>query len=296
MRKIASLFILMLLTASVFAQTKTGTLKIFSELQGISVYVDEVKQTTDITALVVPTGSHYLKVLYENTSVYGEIIEIKENATTTVLIKNTGQVQEKVMETKTPEREEYQNSKIDVLLSSNAISTTSGKTNYYPGFYGYYGYTSSNTVTTNVSDFKIIQGGVKEIGDLGLASLAGNQEILNANATYNAKVAKQTGIGAGIFLGSMLIGVPLLIDVLHKPTPTHPGGFLHPKTSVHPNWEAGVLATVIVTGTISYCITMGADKHRPSHWYTPDKASRDAQSYNKKLKAKLGLPESYDTK
>lgn len=286
----------MVLTLSAFSQTKTGTLKIFSELQGISVYVDEVKQTTDITTLVVPTGSHYLKVLYQNTSVYGEIIEIKEAQTTTVLIKNTGQVQEKVMETKTPEREEYQNSKIDVLLSSNAITQTTGKSNYYPGFYGYYGYTSSNTVTTNVSDFKIIKGGVNEIGDLGLASLAGNQEILTQNATYNTRVQKTTGIGAGVFLGSLIIGVPLLIDMLHKPTASKPGGFLHPQSSIHPKWEAGLLAGTIVTGTISYCVIMGADKHKPTHYYTPDGASRDAQDYNKKLKQKLGLPESYDVK
>jgi hypothetical protein len=200
------------------------------------------------------------------------------------------------MEAKTPEREEYQNSKIDVLLSSQAVSQTTGKTSYYPGFYGYYGYTSSNTVTTNVSDFKIIRGGVKEIGDIGLASLVNNQEVLNEYAKYNTRVSKQTTIGAFAFLGSMTIGLPVLFDLMHKPTAAKPGGFLHPKTLVVPKWEAPVLAACIVTGTISYCITMGADKHKPSHWYTPDNASRDAQKYNKGLKVKLGLPESYDTK
>lgn len=290
MKKITCFLALMLLGVSlIFGQTKTGTLKIFSELTEISVYVDEIKQTTDPTALVVPVGSHYLKVLYQNTSVYGEIIEIKENLTTTILIKNTGQVQEKVMETKTLEREEYQNSKIDVLLSSTAISSTSGKTNYYPGFYGYYGYTNSNTVTTNVSDFKIIQGGVKEIGDIDLASLVGNQDILNQNANYNTRVNKQTTTGAIMFLGSLAIGIPLLIDVMGEKHFLHPG--IEPT-----NAEIGILAAATVTGIISYCIIMGADKHRPSHWYNPDVASKDAQSYNKKLKGKLGLPESYDVK
>ena len=64
--------------------------------------------------------------------------------------------------------------------------------------------------------------------------------------------------------------------MLHTPTTSKPGGFLHPKTSVHPNWEAGVLTTTIVTGTISYCIVMETDKKKPSHYYTPDVANKDA--------------------
>lgn len=287
---------LMFLSLSTFAQTKVGTLKIFSELQGISVYIDEVKETGNTAAIVAPVGSHYLKVIYQNTSVFGEIIEIKENAITTVLIKNTGQVQEKVMETKTPEREEYNNSKVEILFTTNAVSQTTGKSSYYPGFYGYYGYNKSNTVTTQVSDFKIVQGGVAEISEMSLATLAGNNAILQQNARDNARQAKVSSTGAFIFLGSLAVGVPLLVDMLHKPTPTKPGGFLHPKTAKHPNWEAGALATCIVTGTISYCIVMGSDKHKPAHYYSPDVANRDAQSYNKALKSKLGLPESYDTK
>jgi hypothetical protein len=296
MKKITCFLILMLLSISLFSQVKTGTLKIFSELTGITVYVDNIKQATDITAIVLPVGDYYLKVLYQETSVYGEIVKVTEGETTTVLIKNTGQVQEKVMETKTPEREEYQNSKVEVLLSSNAITSTTGKSSMYPGYYGYYGYSKSTSVTTNETDFKIIQGGVKEIGEINLATLAGNQDVLNRNAADNLRIQKTTSVGAIGFLGSMLIGVPLLIDQLHKSTPEKPGGFLHKKDPNHPKWEAGVLAGCIITGTISYVIVMGADKSRPKHYYTPDVANRDAQTYNKKLKNKLGLPESYDVK
>ena len=287
---------LMFLSLSAFAQTKVGTLKIFSELQGISVYIDEVKETVNSTSILVPAGSHYLKIIYQNTSVYGEIIEIKDGAITTVLIKNTGQVQEKVMEAKTPERAEYNNLKVEVLFTTNAISQTTGKSSYYPGFYGYYGYNKSNTVTTQVSDFKIVQGGVQEISEMSLAALAGNNSVLQANAKDNTRQVKEAGIGAFVFLGSLAIGLPLIIDMVHKATPSKPGGFLHPKTAVHPKWESGVLATTILTGTISYCIIMGSDKHKPVHYYSPDGANRDAQSYNKALKTKLGLPESYDTK
>jgi hypothetical protein len=290
MRKIANLFILMLMSASLFAQTKTGTLKLFSELQGVTIYIDESKQVTDASTFVLPIGTHYLKVLLGTATVYGDLVEIKENTVTTVLIKNTGQVQEKVMESKTPEREEYNNSKVDVILTSNAVSSTTGKSTYYPGFYGYYGYNKSNTLTTNVSDFKIIQGGVKEISDVELAGLAGNQSVLDANAKVNLQQKRQTNIGMAIFLPSFIIGGIIFVDlVVKKP-------FLH-KVGTNPGTAECTGMAVGITGFIvGYALVMGADKHHPAHYYTPDVANADAQKVNKVLKQKLGLPESYDIK
>lgn len=282
---------LMFLSLSAFAQTKVGTLKIFSELNGISVYVDEIKETGNIAAIIVPVGSHYLKVLYENTSVYGDLVEIKENAITTVLIKNTGQVQEKVMETKTPERQEYQNKKIDILLTSDQISTTTGKTNYYPGFYGYYGYQRSNTVTSNVSDFKIIQGGVKEISELSLATLAGNQDIITRNAKDNAKEQKMASGGAFGFLGCLLVAGVTFADIMSTNKP-----FLHKKGTTASNGEVAVCAVGITGCVITYCISMGSSKIKPHHYYDANVAADDAQKVNSTLKTKLGLPQSYDVK
>ena len=61
-----------------FSQTKTGTLKIFSEITNTTIYLDEVKQD-DGTKVVndIPVGSHYLKVMSNGVAVYSEIIEIK---------------------------------------------------------------------------------------------------------------------------------------------------------------------------------------------------------------------------
>jgi hypothetical protein len=291
MKKFVGILLLAFLTLSSFSQTKTGTLKVFSELTGISVYLDDARQGIDIKEINgVPVGSHYLKVLLGTVSVYGDLVEIKNGETTTVLIKNTGQVQEKVMESKTPEREEYNNKKVEVVYSTNAISTTTGKSSMYPGYYGYYGYNKSNTVTTQVSDFKILQGGVKEISEMSLATLAGNQSILNRNAADNARQAKMANIGGGVFLGSFVIGGTLLADMLVKKP------FLHKAGTTAGGFEVGVLTTCIVAGTISYCIVMQSDKHKPAHYYTPDVANADAQKVNKVLKQKLGLPESYDVK
>jgi CxxC motif-containing protein len=270
---------------------KTGTLNIFSEFTGVSVWLDEKKQGDDIKTInSIPVGNHYLKIIKDGTSIFGELVTIKDGEATTVLVKNDGQVAEKIMEGKVKEREEYQGKKIDILLTSNAVSQTTGNSMYFPGYYSYWGVSNSVTNTTQVSDFKVVQGGVTEIGDIKLAQLAENQAVLNSYAKINASVSKQTTIGAITFLASLLIGTPLLIDMLGE---KH---FLHKNSDVHPNWETGVLATVTVTGTIGYYMTMNADKRLPKHYYRVQDAATDAQKYNKKLKKDLGLPESYDVK
>jgi hypothetical protein len=269
----------------------SGTLNIFSEFTGTTVYLNEEKQGDDIKVInSIPAGNYYLKIMKDGVSIFGELITINSGLTTTVLVKNEGQVAEKILESKAKEREEYQAKKVDVIYAPNAVSTTTGASTLFPGFYGYYGYSSSVTNTSQVSDFKIIQGGVQEIGDIGLANLADNKDVLNEYARINTSVTRQTNIGAGIFLGSLLIGLPVLIDMLvDKP-------FLHPVGTTAPNWEIGVATGAIVTGTISYAMVMTADKKYPRHYYGVDQAAKDAQAYNRKLKEKLGLPDSYDVK
>ena len=269
----------------------SGTLNIFSEFTGITVYIDDNKQGDDVkTVNSIPAGNHYLKIMKDGVSIFGELITINPGQTTSVLVKNEGQVAEKIMESKTQERQEYQAKKIDVIYSPNSVSTTQGASTLFPGYYGYYGYSSSVTNTSQVSDFKIIQGGVKEIGDLGLAELAENQEILNTYARINTSVRRQTTVGLSMFLGALLIGGPVLVDILvDKP-------FLHPVGTSAPNWEIGVATGGILAGTIGYAIVMGADKKYPKHYYSVDLAAKDAQAFNRKLKEKLGLPESYGVK
>jgi len=270
-------------------QNKTGTIKIFSELTGISVYLDENKQGDDIKQINnVPVGSHYLKVLKDGVGILGELVTVTENSVTTVLVKNDGQVAEKIMDSKVKEREEYNTTKVDVILSSNSVTQTTGKSTMFPGYYGYYGYSKSNSVTSQVSDFKIIQGGVNEISDVGLASLTDNQEILNRNAKDNLRTTKMINIGLPLFLGSLFIGGTVFADMLVKKP------FLHKVGTTAPNWEIGTVTGCILGGIVGYALVMGSDKTHPAHYYRVDDAAKDAQAYNKKLKKKLGLPESYD--
>jgi len=89
MKRTLFLLILIILSVSVLlGQTKTGTLKIFTEINGIVLYIDDVKQDEGTKVVNnVPVGSHYLKALSNGTAIYSEIVEIKTGEVTTVLIK-----------------------------------------------------------------------------------------------------------------------------------------------------------------------------------------------------------------
>jgi hypothetical protein len=270
-------------------QSKTGTVKIFSELTGIVIYLDEIKQGENVLQINnVPAGSHYLKVLKDGVSILGELISVTENTVTTILVKNDGQVAEKIMDSKVKEREEFNNSKVDVLFASNAVTTTKGANTLFPGYYGYYGYSKSVSNTVQVADFKIIQGGVKEISDVALAQLAENQAIITKNAADNARQYRLANTGAGVFLGSLLIGGTVFADMLVKKP------FMHKVGTTAPTWEIATATGTILTGIAGYAMVMSSDKTHPAHYYSVDAAAKDSQEYNRKLKQKLGLPESYN--
>lgn len=191
------------------------------------------------------------------------------------------------MEGKVKERQDYKNEKIDVLITSNSISQTRGTNTLFPGYYGYWGYSNSVTSTTQIADFKIVQGGVKEIGDLALASLTNNKAILDRNARDNVRIKKMVNVGAPMLLAGTISTLIFLADfMLDKP-------FLH-SSPEHPDWEVYAGTASIVTGVIGYGILNASEKVIPHHYYNVDEAAREAQKYNNQLKDKYGLPQGYD--
>ena len=269
----------------------TGTINIFSEFVGTSIYLNENKQGDDIKVInSVPAGNHYLKIMKDGVSIFGDLVTVSADQTTTVLVKNDGQVAEKILESKSKEREEYQAKKIDILFTTNSVTTTEGASTLFPGYYGYWGYSKSVSSTQQISDFKIVQGGVKELGEIQLANLANNQEIIKKFSAEADAADAAFKFGAITFFVSALIAVPLMIDMLGE---KH---FLHKDTPVHPKWEGPVLGTTIVTSAIGYLIFWGSDHGGPDHYYKVDEAAKDAKKHNDKLKKDLGLPESYDVK
>lgn len=277
---------------------KTGTLNIFSELTGISVYLDENKQGDDLKQISgVQVGSHYLKVMKDGVSVFGELVTINEGQTTTILVKNDGQVAEKIMEGKVKERQEYSGSKIDILFSTNSVSKTAGSSTLFPGYYGYWGYSNSTTATTQIADFKIIKGGVEEIFDTKLAELENNQRIIDAyNADYKSwqnaqKGALITGLVAFVPFAVFTLDIVAKKPFLHN-APTDPNAS---SFSTVPAWEwTGYILSGLITLVGLKLSDAPSGNYIKPHYYRVDEAAKDAQAHNKKLKEKLGLPESYD--
>ena len=267
---------------------KTGTLNIFSELTGIIVYLDENKQGEDIKQVNnVPAGDHYLKVLKDGVSVFGEIIKITENNVTTVLVKNSGQVAEKILSSKVAEQDEYKNSKLDVLLSRGMTTTTKGFNDIYPGYYSYWGFSKSVSTSTETTDWKIIRGGVKEISEREFASVVENKELAQKIDLQIKKENNTSMTAALIALPCVIVATCILTDMVgSKP-------WMHKDNPVHPKYETVAAAISIPVGTIAYLVAM--KKPYSGHYTTVDNAAKDAQAYNRRLKEKLGLPENYDT-
>jgi len=277
----------------------TGTLKIFSELTGTKVFIDEKMQGDNITQVNdVPIGSHYVKVLYDNVIVYGEVLEIKQGAVTTILVKNSGQVQEKLLNSKVAEQQEYKKNKLDIILSRGSETTTKGYSTLFPGYYGYWGSSGSTSSTVETTDWKIIQGGMKEISESTFASLTNNTNLQNAIAKewkrYNNVVGTTAIIGLVTLIPSVLIFVDMVDD---KPT-----SFLFENnaaktgmTSKGSDAQVGWFVGCALPCFFSFAICMKYPEPK-GHRISVENAANESQRYNKQLKLKLGLPDYFDTK
>ena len=277
-----------LVGTSVMSTAQKGTIKIFSEVKDIDVFLDEVYRGTDISTIdSVMAGTHYLKVLKDSVIIYGELVTVEPDKATTILIKNSSQVKNKILDSKFTEIQEYKRKKLDIILSQNYVTQTKGLTSsyYFPGYYVTTGtaFTNSVSTTTPYTDWKIIQGGNKEISDLTFANIVGDEQI-KANYTQAWKSYKiRVNTGAIIAIPSLIIAGVILADLLGS----------KPFLNMSPTAET-TLGTVGIAGSvIGYSITMGA-KEPNGHFTTIDRASGEAYEYNQALKKQLGLPEDYE--
>ena len=93
MKNLTSVLLLLLTGVSLFGQTgNTGTLKIFSEIEGIIVFVDENPQTNYQEIKNLTAGTHYLRVMSGDTKVYGQIVTIVKDQVTTILIEQSKEI------------------------------------------------------------------------------------------------------------------------------------------------------------------------------------------------------------
>ncbi len=271
---------------SISAFTQTGTIKIFSEIKGISIYLDELFQGTDIIELdSVEIGTHYLKIMKDETIIFGELINVVKNSTSSVLIKDDEKYNNKMLSTKIEEQNQYLNNRLEIILSAGSKTFTKGASTLFPGYYSYWGYSNSVSTTVQTSDWKIIKGGVKEISELDFAHMTKNAELQNRINLQLRKEAKRTTIAAIIAIPCIITAGILLADMAgSKP-------FLH-KDGTIPDWEAYVAAGSIAIGTVSYLTVM--KKPYSGHYTNVEQAAKEAQQYNLKLKESLGLPADFE--
>jgi len=281
----------MMSSAPAFSAVKTGSVKIFSEIKGIEIYIDGKHQGTDMAELNnVEVGSHYLKVTKDGGNIYSKLITVRADTATTVLIENTGQAEPKSVAGKYKEEQEYKSKKLDILLTKQVNTYGSGYNSYYPNYYsilGGYGWTNTSSVAYESVDFKIIQGGVQEISDTTFAKLTGDTELKARIDRAWEKRQETVDAGNNWALGGAIAAGAALVVYLLAPVTKYVPNTLDTKSAAV---VVGLMACTLVVVAAQM-----ANQPAPSgHFILPGDAAKIAFNYNQKLKASLGLPESFE--
>jgi len=296
LRNIVTALILILLLSPASCYSQKGTIKVFSELKGINLFLDEVYQGADIINIdSVTIGSHYLKIVKDNIIVFGELVAVNENAVTTVLIKDSEQVQNKLsneklkmekelLESKSDAVKEYNEKHLDILVNTRYVTetNTASESKYYPGYYSSTGKTASNSVseTKTYTDWFITQG-AKQISHSTFAQIIGEQNKIDEIVAQN-KIIKRKRVVRTV------IGTPVLITGLVS------GGFLVAAIVSSNPW---LLPGACYMGGFVGGIMLLVDKPTyKSVYYSNDEAKGKIAIYNQNLKKELGLPENYESK
>jgi hypothetical protein len=288
--------ILVLFLLPIFCYSQKGTIKIFSELKDINVYLDEILKGTDIITIdSVTIGSHYLKVVKDNVIVFGELITVNEKTVTTILVKDSEQVQNKLKNEKLKKEKEflesnpdaikqYNEQHLDILVNIRYVTETNTATQskYYPGYYSYSGKTESNTVSEKkaYTNWFITQG-TKQISHNTFAQIIGEQQkidnILAQNKIIKRKRVTRTAFGVPIFISGLVSGGYFLAALISS------SPWLLPATGYFGGFVTGLMLIV--------------DKPQyDTVSYSSDEAKEKIYIYNQNLKKELELPANYEPK
>jgi len=301
------------------ANAQTGSLKVFSELKDIKIYLDEVYKGTDII-LIEPlkASKYYLKITKNDVVVFGEIIEVSENEVATILVKDSKEIQDKLLAKKQKEQDIYKSKKLDVLLDVKYITETTEKTQttsktnslFFPGYYSVVGAsntkqdaeTKTTSVTKSVTEWFIVEGN-RKITHLEFANLTNHKGLLDdynihLQRVKNAKVvnkrkARNSRITMFVIGSLMGAGGVAMID---------------PQTDFSLDGQVGKQMLFIsgsvfaIMGTVMTLVSIFTPTHKYDTFGLPhfvsklslDDAIQYARQYNRDLKAELGLPEDFE--
>lgn len=246
-------FTLLTLLTAILCFSETGTLKIFSEIEGFDVYLDDIYQGKDKKLIEsIKPGSYYLKILKDKSAIFSEIIEIKDNLATSVLIKNTAEVQKKLLEGMTQQIKQYNDNEINIFNPPN--------THWYIQM--------GNTVISETTFLEVIKD--KEM----LAKIKKDNK--------NKTIQNCIGIPLVIFGGAAYV---MVIVKAALEEPLYPGASTSTGAVV---LNIAISSLPLVTGILF--ISNATTSHK---YVSLDYALKKAQVYNNNLKSTLGLPADF---
>lgn len=264
--KFSAFIFIILFSLSLFA--KTGDLKIFSEIKGIDIYLDDVFQGTDkILMENIPTGTHYLKITKSKVVLFSEIIEIRENQTASILIKDSKEIQQKISAavneeinlTMKDEIEQYKSKRL-VIFSTQSPSGS--------------------------VDWFVKHGGIR-LSDAQFASLVGDASTLQKIQSSKRTAAVMTCIGVPFIVAGAVIYVMAIVKGVQE-QPLFPGM----------STDAGQVVLNILFGAIPLGTGVGltVSGNSGSRPYSMESALKLVTDYNTEIKKSLGLPADFELK
>lgn len=299
-----------------------GSIRLYSELKNVQVYLDEVNMGMDAAKMdSLSPGNHYLKVIKEDVIVYGELVNVRANETTTVLVKETKEISDKLLARKFKEQEIYRSKKLDVLQDTKMVTETTGKTTInektkslsFPGYYSVIGSantsgtadTQMKTVTKSETSWFITRGN-QRIGHEEFAILTNNEDYFNAKRKYEEELAyynahkndkaKWKTDWTTVTIGTVFTAIGVLfynpeVKLFGPESENTPVG--KQMLNVLCASSAGVGSIAFLTGLFNHQKTRLTYPSLISP-ITLDDAIRDSKEYNRQLKISLGLPETFE--
>jgi hypothetical protein len=275
-----NLFIVIILFISKHCLAQTGSIKIYSEINNYSIYVDDSLIGQDLKRIeTVKIGQHYIKATINNVIIHSELISVYKDSMILILLKSTNETKIATLESMVTEKQEYKLNYLRVKEKTIYVNNTNTSTSNSPTIFDpNRKITTSTTTSTPNEDFSIVNSVEEKI------TLVEFSKIINDSVAiqyYDQKIALRNDnrnqrkvIGAIGLLGMVGGVIAALSD----------------KSNIQ----------VVKAGSIVACgglllFAIGTNKPQPyEEYYTPAQLIEKTQEYNLNLKKKLNLPLDYE--
>ncbi len=279
--------IIILLLSPVFCFSQKGSVKIFSEVKGIAIYLDEELKGKDVLLIdSIAAGTHYLKITKDSVSLYSELITVKANEVTTVLVKSNKETPNNKTVDINKQIEQYKAQRLDVLLDIKYINDANKNLSKdFPTYCFVNETTKRSKIEEDATVWFVAQGGVNELSDYDFALLINNKEIVDKIIKYKKKEFDRKFLGF-TFIGAGLTIMYLGVHYLLAPTPYN----------MSTNKQSTIGYIIFGSSFIPIAGGLSLIKSRHKRYFAIDEAIKEVNSYNQNLKKQLDLPENFEIK